>query len=101
MQCRDLLSSEEVLTMAEACQDTAKALARELDQLSALKHGNIVRLYGEAVNEDDGELWAVMELVELGEAPLCPDDAMMCLVVPRHCYRSDVPAAVQGCASEI
>eukprot|EP00961_Rhodomonas_salina_P237606 3211811-Rhodomonas_salina.1 len=49
-------------------EDAEEALAREVEQLAKLKHLNIVKLYGEARNEDTGELYAVMELAELGAA---------------------------------
>ena len=42
------------------------ALQRELSILTELRHPCIVHLFGTALNEDEDELWAVLQFCELG-----------------------------------
>jgi len=49
-----------------AGEDEEEALVRELALLAKMRHPNIVKLFGQALSQDTGEVWAVMEYAQLG-----------------------------------
>ena len=58
------LSKVKMVPIDEA--DNRAAIQRELEILTKLRHRSIVHLYGTVDNDDEDELWAVLQYCELG-----------------------------------